>query len=95
LANNSLKITQYLKENVGRFNMSPNKGKWSVGSLMFHNIHNVVADRVKEIILKDLTDSEKIRQITMLLGMPLKEVMKIEDNGPNVIIQNSKIQQSL
>lgn len=64
------------------YNSSPSKGKWSVGSQMFQNNYHAVIDRVKEILLKGSHDTEKIRQIKMLLGMPLdeEEVIKIEDD---------------
>jgi len=82
MANQSLQIPQFLKENMNFFNSSPAKGKWSVGSQMFQNNHNAVVDRVKEILLKPSHDTEKVRQIKMLLGMPLEEeeVIKIEDD---------------
>lgn len=46
---------------------------------MFQNNNNAVIDRVKEILLKGSHDTEKIRQIKMLLGMPVEEeeVIKI------------------
>lgn len=47
LANSSLQLTSYLKENVNLHNSSPSKGKWSVGSQMFQNNQNAVIDRIK------------------------------------------------
>jgi hypothetical protein len=39
-----------------------------------------VIDRVKEILLKNSHDIEKIRQIKMLLSIPLNEdIVKIEE----------------
>lgn len=52
---------------------SPNKGKWSVNSLMFQNNLMPIIDRIKEILLKASHDTEKIRQIKMLLNIPLNE----------------------
>ena len=73
LAQSSLNMTTYLKENMNLYNNSPSKGKWSVGSQMFQNNQSAIIDRVKEILLKTSHDTEKIRQIKMLLGMPLEE----------------------
>lgn len=63
-------------------NCSPAKGKWSVNSNMFQNNQNAVIDRIKEILLKNSHDTEKIRQIKMLLNIPIEEeeVIKIEED---------------
>jgi hypothetical protein len=97
LANNSLQITQYLKENLHTYNISPNKGKWSVGSQIFQNNYSAVVDRIKEILLKGSHDTEKVRQIKMLLGMPLEEeeAIKIEDDEIPPIIYASIENQSM
>ena len=50
---------------------SPCKGKWSVNSHMFHNNFIPIIERVKEILLKPAHDIEKIRQVKMLLNIPL------------------------
>ena len=49
---------------------------------MFQNNNNAVIDRVKYILLKGSHDTEKVRQIKMLLGLPIdeEEVIKIEDD---------------
>ena len=62
------------------FKESPVKGKWSVNSQMFKNNQSAVVDRVKEILLKSAGDTEKIKQIKILLGIPIEEedVIKIE-----------------
>jgi hypothetical protein len=52
-------------------NNSPNKGKWSVNSHMFQSNLVPVIDRAKEILLKPAHDIEKIRQIKVLLNIPL------------------------
>lgn len=57
---------------------SPNKGKWSVNSHMFHNNLMPIIDRVKEILLKSSHDTEKIRQIKMLLNIPLNEEVVVK-----------------
>lgn len=62
-------------------NNSPNKGKWSVNSHMFQNNLVPIIDRIKEILLKSSNNTEKIRQVKLLLNIPLKEeeaVVKIE-----------------
>ena len=48
---------------------------------MFQNNHNAVIDRVKEILLKNSNDTEKIKQIKMLLNIPIEEeeAIKIEE----------------
>lgn len=43
----------------------------SVGAQIFQNNNNAVIDRVKEILLKGSHDTEKVRQIKMLLGISL------------------------
>lgn len=67
---------------MGQLASSPNKGKWSVNSLMFQNNLMPVIDRIKEILLKSSHDTEKIRQIKMLLNIPLNEevVVKVEED---------------
>lgn len=90
-----------MKENVqGGFNNnnnngSPMKGKWSVNSHMFQNNQSAVVDRVKEILLKNSHDTEKIRQIKMLLNIPIEEeeVIKIEEDEEvvNHIVYNQNI----
>lgn len=74
LPTNSMKIN-HLKDAC-----SPMKGKWSVNSNMFQNNQNAVVDRIKEILLKNSHDTEKIRQLKMLLNIPVEEeaVIKIE-----------------
>lgn len=74
---NALKMNNYFKDNS-----SPVKGKWSVNSHMFQNNQNAVVDRVKEILLKNSHDTEKIRQIKMLLNIPVdeEEIIKIEED---------------
>lgn len=61
---------------------SPNKGKWSVNSVMFQNNLMPIVDRIKEILLKASHDTEKIRQIKMLLNIPLNEevAVKVEED---------------
>ena len=49
------------------------KGKWSVNSQMFKNNQSAVVDRVKEILLKTSSDTEKIKQIKILLGISIEE----------------------
>lgn len=70
---------------------SPNKGKWSVNSHMFQNNLVPIIDRVKEILLKSSHDTEKIRQVKMLLNIPLNEevVVKVEEDENNQIIKIS------
>ena len=61
---------------------SPMKGKWSVSSQFFQTNHHAIIDRVKEILLKNLNDTEKIWQIKMLMNIPVEsdEVMvKVEE----------------
>ncbi len=67
---------------------SPNKGKWSVNSHMFQNNLAPIIDRVKEILLKSSHDTERIRQIKMLLNIPLNEevMVKVEEEENNPII---------
>lgn len=69
-------------------NNSPSKGKWSVGSHIFHNSQTIVVDRVKQILLKESHDTEKVRQIKMLLGMPTEEeqIIKIEEEDDRAIV---------
>ena len=57
IAQNSLNMTHYLKENMNLGNSSPTKGKWSVGALMFQNNQSAIIDRVKEILLKTSHDT--------------------------------------
>lgn len=68
---------------------SPNKGKWSVNSHMFQNNLVPIIDRVKEILLKSSHDTEKIRQVKMLLNIPLNEevIVKVEEDENNQIIK--------
>lgn len=70
-------------------NNSPNKGKWSVNSHMFQNNLVPIIDRVKEILLKSSHDTEKIRQVKMLLNIPLNEevIVKVEEDENNQIIK--------
>jgi hypothetical protein len=70
-------------------NNSPNKGKWSVNSHMFQNNLVPIIDRVKEILLKSSHDTEKIRQVKMLLNIPLNEdvLVKVEEDDNNQIIK--------
>jgi hypothetical protein len=70
------------REPMGMFGMSSqeNSGKYSVNSHIFQNNYNAVIDRVKEILLKNSHDIEKIRQIKILLNIPLNDDMvKIEE----------------
>lgn len=66
---------------------SPNKGKWSVNSHMFQNNLVPIIDRVKEILLKSSHDTEKIRQVKMLLNIPLNEevIVKVEEEDNHII----------
>ena len=66
LGHQALKMNNYFKESN-----SPMKGKWSVNSQMFKNNQSAVVDRVKEILLKNSSDTEKIKQI--------KSAVKIEN----------------
>ena len=68
---------------------SPNKGKWSVNSHMFQNNLVPIIDRVKEILLKSSHDTEKIRQVKMLLNIPLNEevIVKVEEDENSQIIK--------
>lgn len=51
-----------------------------MNSHIFQNNYNAVIDRVKEILLKNSHDIEKIRQIKILLNIPLNEdIVKIEE----------------
>ena len=85
----------YFKENNGNYTGSPVKGKWSVNSHMFQNNHNAVIDRVKEILLKNSNDTEKIKQIKMLLNIPIEEeeAIKIEEEEINEVVYNSNIKE--
>lgn len=49
---------------------------------MFQNNLMPIVDRIKEILLKASHDTEKIRQIKMLLNIPLNEevVVKVEED---------------
>ena len=67
LPTNSMKIS-HLKDAC-----SPMKGKWSVNSHMFQNNQNDVVDRIKEILLKNSHDTEKIRQLKMLLNISIED----------------------
>jgi hypothetical protein len=70
------------REPMGIFGMpsQENSGKYSVNSHIFQNNYNAVIDRVKEILLKNSHDIEKIRQIKILLNIPLNDDMiKIEE----------------
>lgn len=92
------------RESVGMFGMpsQENSGKYSVNSHIFQNNCNAVIDRVKEILLKNSHDIEKIRQIKILLNIPLNEDMiKIEEeenvmmncSNSNKIFQNSGLKE--
>ena len=77
-ANHSLNMTQFWKENMSNYNnaassLSPAKGKWSCGAQFFQNNQSAIIDRVKEILLKNCNDVEKVKQAKMLLGMPIEE----------------------
>lgn len=68
-----------------------NSGKYSVNSHIFQNNYNAVIDRVKEILLKNSHDIEKIRQIKILLNIPLNEdIVKIEEEE-NMMINSTSI----
>lgn len=71
------------------------KGKWSVNAQMFQNNQSAVIDRIKEILFKSSTDTEKIRQIKMLLNIPIEEedIVKIEedDDAINHVVYNKEI----
>lgn len=56
---------------------------------MFQSNLVPIIDRVKEILLKTSHDTEKIRQIKMLLNIPLNQdiAIKIEDDEINPIIK--------
>jgi len=47
VANSSMEVANFLKENINSYNSSPSKGKWSVRSNVFQSNHNAVVDRVK------------------------------------------------
>lgn len=64
-------VGKLYKEPMQQQGASPNKGKWSVNSHMFQNNLVPIIDRVKEILLKSSHDTEKIRQVKMLLNIPL------------------------
>ena len=62
------------------------KGKWSVNSHMFHSNCIPIIERVKEILLKSTHDVEKIRQVKLLLNIPLnEEVVKVEQEDNQII----------
>ena len=83
-----IRSNNMLKENTSTLfqnpqqNNSPMKGKWSVNAQMFQNNQSAVIDRIKEILFKTSTDTEKIRQIKMLLNIPIEEedIVKIEED---------------
>ena len=59
---------------------------------MFQNNLMPIIDRIKEILLKASHDTEKIRQIKMLLNIPLNEevVVKVEEDEAAQITVISK-----
>ena len=61
----------YKEPLMNQANSSPNKGKWSVNSHMFQNNLVPIIDRIKEILLKSSNNTEKIRQVKLLLNIPL------------------------
>lgn len=65
---NDLKLKNFQRDTA-----SPMKGKWSVNSQMFQNNQSAVVDRVKEILLKNFQDGEKVKQIKMLLNISSEE----------------------
>ncbi len=86
-----------IREHMGIFEMSSqeNSGKYSVNSHIFQNNYNAVIDRVKEILFKNSHDIEKIRQIKILLNIPLNDDMiKIEEEE-NVMINYSNSNKTL
>lgn len=95
------KPNNFFKENTASLiqnhqqNNSPMKGKWSVNAQMFQNNQSAVIDRIKEILFKSSTDTEKIRQIKMLLNIPIEEedIVKIEedDDAINHVVYNKEI----
>lgn len=56
---------------------------------MFQNNLVPIIDRVKEILLKSSHDTEKIRQVKMLLNIPLNEevIVKVEEDENSQIIK--------
>lgn len=58
------------KENF-LYNRCPVKGKSSVSSELFRNDYSVIVERAKEILGKELDDTEKVRQLKLLLNVPL------------------------
>jgi len=49
------------------------KGKSSVSSELFRNDYSVIVERAKDILIKVMGDSEKVRQLKLLLNVPLVE----------------------
>jgi hypothetical protein len=47
-------------------------GKSSVSSELFQNNYSVIIDRTKEILSKDSDDSDKIRQLKLLLNVSVR-----------------------
>lgn len=48
-------------------------GKSSVSSELFRNDYSVVVERAKDILVKPIDDTEKVRQLKLLLNVPLTE----------------------
>jgi hypothetical protein len=44
-----------------------------VSSELFRNDYSVIVERAKDILMKAMGDSEKVRQLKLLLGVPLVE----------------------
>ena len=57
---------------------------------MLQNSFVPIIDRVKEILLKSAHDVEKIRQIKMLLSVPLNEEVVKEEEDDNPILTAQK-----
>lgn len=44
-----------------------------MSSELFRNDYSVIVERAKDILMKAMGDSEKVRQLKLLLGVPLVE----------------------
>lgn len=44
-----------------------------MSSELFRNDYSVIVERAKDILMKAMGDSEKVRQLKLLLGVPLIE----------------------
>ncbi len=74
---------------------SPVKGKWSVSSNFFGSNNHAIIDRVKQILLKSSNDTEKIRQVKMLMGISIDaELIKIQDDMENYAPMIQKVEKA-